>query len=187
MLEENAGNMDGRLMLIDQDGKVQYDTLREMSGCRVQIDEVRRVLTGMAEQAYGIPSQGGAEAARLGGSDYSGQIAYSVHAMDAEDGQVGALLYNGGYVKDTYIDAVVGRELEFPTGLILKDIQIAMPGEAVSVLRCQQPYAAFVFLNPALADSVSNYLSMLIDSYAADRHTTLEALEQLRRAGGDGR
>ena len=93
MLEENAGNMDGRLMLIDQDGKVQYDTLREMSGCRVQIDEVRRVLTGMAEQAYGIPSQGGAEAARLGGSDYSGQIAYSVHAMDAEDGQVGALLF----------------------------------------------------------------------------------------------
>ena len=81
MLEENAGNMDGRLMLIDQDGKVQYDTLREMSGCRVQIDEVRRVLTGMAEQAYGIPSQGGAEAARLGGSDYSGQIAYSVHAI----------------------------------------------------------------------------------------------------------
>ena len=59
VLEENAQAMDGRLMLVDRDGKVQYDTLREMSGHRLQLDEVLRVLTGTAEQAYGIhlPSQ----------------------------------------------------------------------------------------------------------------------------------
>ena len=65
-------------------------------------------------------------------SCYEDLIILDVDANDYEDAirQVGALLYNGGYVKDTYIDAVVGRELEFPTGLILKDIQIAMPHTA---------------------------------------------------------
>ena len=63
-----------------------------------------------------------------------------------------------------------------------KDIQIAMPGDAVSVLRCKEPYAAFVFLNPALTKSVSDYFSMLIGSYASDRHTTLELLDKLRQA-----
>ena len=64
MLEENAGNMDGRLMLIDQDGKVQYDTLREMSGCRVQIDEVRRRTDQRRDDAGGkAPRQRVPEAA----------------------------------------------------------------------------------------------------------------------------
>ena len=92
-LQENAAAMDGRLMLIDQDGKVQYDTLREMSGHRLQLREVLQVLTGHAEQAYGIHAPGEPDAARMGGSEYSGQMAYSVHAMDGEDGQIGALLF----------------------------------------------------------------------------------------------
>ncbi len=93
VLAENAEAMDGRLMLIDQDGKVQYDTMREMSGHRVMVDEVLVVLTGSAEHAYGIHGPGEPGAAKLGGSGYSGQLAYSVHAMDGEDGQIGALLY----------------------------------------------------------------------------------------------
>ena len=92
-LKENAETMDGRLMLIDQDGKVQYDTLREMSGHRLQLDEVLQVLTGSAEQAYGVHDPGDAEAARMGGGAYSGQLAYSVHAMDGTDGQIGVLLF----------------------------------------------------------------------------------------------
>ena len=93
VLAENAQAMDGRLMLIDQDGKVQYDTLREMSGRRLQMDEVLRVLTGSAEQAYGIHAPGETEAAGMGGGEYNGELAYSVHAMDGEDGQIGALLF----------------------------------------------------------------------------------------------
>ena len=93
ILEENAQAMDGRLMLIDQDGKVQYDTFREMNGHRLQLDEVLRVLTGNAEQAYGIHAPGEAGAARMGGSEYNGQLAYSVHAMDGAYGQIGALLF----------------------------------------------------------------------------------------------
>ena len=93
VLAENAQAADGRLMLIDQDGKVQYDTLRVMSGHRLQLDEVLQVLTGSAEQAYGVHDPGDAEAARMGGGAYSGQLAYSVHAMDGTDGQIGVLLF----------------------------------------------------------------------------------------------
>ena len=99
------------------------------------------------------------------------------------------------YTPEEYADHVaavmdlVKNEKNFHLTLLpespFRDIQIAMPGEAVSVLRCQQPYAAFVFLNPTLTRSVSDYLSLLRGTYAADRHTTLEALEQLRRCGGD--
>ena len=92
VLDEHARGMDGRLMLIDGDGKVQYDTLREMSGRRLQLQEVLTVLNGLEEQAYGLHSTGEAGAERMAG-DYSGQMAYSVHAMDGENGQIGALLY----------------------------------------------------------------------------------------------
>ena len=93
------------------------------------------------------------------------------------------------YTKDEYaqhISAVmdlVRQEKNFHLTLLpespFRDIQIAMPGDAVSVLRCDEPYAAFVFKNQTLTKSVSDYLSMLIETYAADRHTTLEALDRL--------
>ena len=62
-------------------------------------------------------------------SCYEDLIILDVDAKDAEDAirQVGKLLYDGGYVKDTYVDAVAAREKEYPTGLILQDINIAMP------------------------------------------------------------
>ena len=93
VLEENARSMEGRLMLLDQDGKVQFDTDRALNGSRLQVREVLLVLNGVAEQAYGIHSPGEAEADRTGGNGYSGQVAYSVHAMDGQDGQIGAMLY----------------------------------------------------------------------------------------------
>ena len=37
------------------------------------------------------------------------------------------LLYNGGFVKETYFHALVVRESKFPTGLILKNISVAVP------------------------------------------------------------
>lgn len=59
-------------------------------------------------------------------------IAIGVEAENYEDAirQVGKLLFDNGYVKDTYVDAVVAREADFPTGLILDGIQIAMPHTA---------------------------------------------------------
>ena len=56
-------------------------------------------------------------------------IIRNVDAKNAEDAirQVGKKFLDAGFVKDTYIDAVVAREVTYPTGLQLADIAVAMP------------------------------------------------------------
>lgn len=56
-------------------------------------------------------------------------IAYGIDAADSEDAirQAAALLEKGGYVKNTYVGAVLEREKVYPTGLHLDGIDIAMP------------------------------------------------------------
>ena len=67
--------------------------------------------------------------------------------------------------------------LSLMTEAPFRDIQITMTGDSVSVLRSREPYAAFVFTNPDLSDSVSEYLSLLKKNSTADRHAVLEMLE----------
>lgn len=57
------------------------------------------------------------------------------------------------------------------------DIQIALSGDSVAVLSSREPYAAFVFTNAALSESISEYLSMLTKNSTADRHAVLEMLQ----------
>lgn len=56
-------------------------------------------------------------------------IAIDLEAENFEEAikKGGKLFYDNGYVKDTYIDAVIAREKIYPTGLQLKDIAVAMP------------------------------------------------------------
>ncbi|MPW26134.1 PTS sugar transporter subunit IIA [Alkalibaculum sp. M08DMB] len=56
-------------------------------------------------------------------------IDVSLDANDSEDAikKVGKILFDQGYVKNTYINAVVDREKVFPTGLKLKSTSVAMP------------------------------------------------------------
>ncbi len=56
-------------------------------------------------------------------------IVRDVDAKDAEDAirQVGEYFLKAGFVKDTYIDAVVAREKVYATGLQLEEIAVAMP------------------------------------------------------------
>lgn len=56
-------------------------------------------------------------------------ILREVDAKDAQDAirQVGQRFFQAGFVKDTYIDAVVARETTYPTGLQLAEIAVAMP------------------------------------------------------------
>ena len=63
---------------------------------------------------------------------YEDLVVNGVDAKDAEDAilQVGQYLLKAGFVKDTYIDAVAKRETEFPTGLQLKEMGVAMPHTA---------------------------------------------------------
>ncbi len=56
-------------------------------------------------------------------------IVYGLDAADSEDAirQSAAFLEKGGYVKSSYVDAVLEREKVYPTGLHLDGIDIAMP------------------------------------------------------------
>ena len=93
MLEENAATMDGRLILIDNDGKIQYDTFQNLCGQRVRIDEALRVLAGNAEEAYGIHAPGRAAVEEMSGETGADYVAYSVHAMTGFQGRIGAALF----------------------------------------------------------------------------------------------
>ena len=60
---------------------------------------------------------------------YRELIVYNLEAENCEDAirKAGARLYDAGFVKDTYIAAAVERETEYPTGLQLENVAIAMP------------------------------------------------------------
>ncbi|MBO6158358.1 MAG: hypothetical protein J6P72_03725 [Firmicutes bacterium] len=95
------------------------------------------------------------------------------------------------YTKDEYamhissVMDLVKDEKNFHLTLLpeppFREVQIVMSEEQVSVIRLKEPRTAFVFFNATLTKSVSDYLSLLIEGYAADRHTTMEALDRLRR------
>ncbi len=93
MLEENAVSMDGRLMLIDNDGKIQYDTFQNLCGQRVQVDEALRVLAGDTAEAYGIHAPGRAVVEEMSGVSGADYVAYSVHEMTGFQGRIGAALF----------------------------------------------------------------------------------------------
>ena len=82
------------------------------------------------------------------------------------------------------VAALVEKERNFHLTLLpeapFRDIQLVTMKDAVAVLRRREPYAAFVFLNPMLTESVSDYLASLIEQFSADRRATVEALETLK-------
>lgn len=60
---------------------------------------------------------------------YRELILKDIDAKDSEDAirQVGQAFLKNGFVKDTYIDAVIAREKVFATGLQLENAGVAMP------------------------------------------------------------
>lgn len=60
---------------------------------------------------------------------YKELINASISANDSEDAinQIATLLYDNGFVKESYVTAVKEREKTYPTGLQLGDIAVAMP------------------------------------------------------------
>ncbi len=83
-LQSAAADAEGRILLIDADGKVQLDTHALLEGTRTTVPEVIAVLTGGESRAYGIhPLEGAAE------GDYAALCA----AAMVEDGRIiGAVL-----------------------------------------------------------------------------------------------
>lgn len=56
-------------------------------------------------------------------------ILLGVDATDREDAirKLGKVMFDKGYVKDTYVDAVLLREKSFPTGLPTEEVKVAIP------------------------------------------------------------
>ncbi len=93
VLAENAQSMNGRLMVIDMDGKVQFDTFDVLCGHRIQLEEVLRVLTAGEEQAYGMHKLDQEETERMSGEKNADQLAYSVHEIRGTNGRIGVVLF----------------------------------------------------------------------------------------------
>ena len=58
-----------------------------------------------------------------------GLVLPCLKASDASESirALGTLLHRGGYVRDTFVQAVLEREKVFPTGLPTAEIQVAIP------------------------------------------------------------
>ena len=54
MLHAAAADEGGRILLIDKEGKIQYDTLSLLEGTRTQAPEAIAVLTGQEVRAFGV-------------------------------------------------------------------------------------------------------------------------------------
>lgn len=76
-------------------------------------------------------------------------ILFGIHASHYDEAirLLGNLLYKEGYVKDTYIQAVIDREKEFPTGLSLGKENVALP-HTDSIHVDQQGIALGIFNKP---------------------------------------
>ena len=93
LLEENAATMDGRLMLIDNDGKIQYDTFQILCGQRIQVDEAIRVLSGEMSGDCNIHEPGRAVAEAMSGEIGADYVVYSAHEMTGYQGRIGVALF----------------------------------------------------------------------------------------------
>ncbi len=93
LLEENAEAVNGRLMLLDNDGKVQYDSFQALCGTRSELPEVLKVLADGEKEAYGMHTPGRAEVERMSGETGADYVAYSVCELTGGGKRLGAVLY----------------------------------------------------------------------------------------------
>lgn len=85
-----ASEMGGRLLLLDNDGKVQYDTFSRLCGTRLQLPEVLTVLTEGKNGSYGIHRLGRQDPDTGDADDY---VAYCSARLTGTRGSLGVLLY----------------------------------------------------------------------------------------------
>lgn len=88
-----AGEMGGRLLLVDLNGKVQFDSFAKLFGVRLELPEVLSILSGGETSAYGIHAiSAGEEALRIGG-DAASHVAYCAAQLTGTRGSLGVLLF----------------------------------------------------------------------------------------------
>ena len=69
-LSAAGGEMGGRLLLVDQEGKVQADSYGRLSGTRLQLPQVLSILTGGADTDYGVHRAGEGDDLGEGTNEY---------------------------------------------------------------------------------------------------------------------
>ncbi len=92
-LKESADGLDGRLLLLDTDGKVQYDSFNDLCGQRLAVPEVLRVLMLGEISAYGMYRPGRETVLRMSGEPDADYLAYGAHETLGSRGRNGVLLY----------------------------------------------------------------------------------------------
>lgn len=94
MLLSSGGEMGGRLLVVDRDGKVQYDTYARLLGMRLELPEVLAILQEGRTSAYGIYRLGSGEEDSAGeGAESGDYVAYCASALVGSQGMLGVLLY----------------------------------------------------------------------------------------------
>ena len=99
-------------------------------------------------------------------------ILVKAHASNSDEiiRQLGALLFNNGFVKDTYIQAVLDREKIYPTGLQTNILGFAIPHTdtehvnkpAVAIATLDQPVIFQAMDNPEVEISVNIVMMLAI-------------------------
>lgn len=101
LLDAASADLGGRMMVLDQSGKVQADSLRERNGSRMEVRETAAILAQGEKNAYGVHAlKGDAPAAwnvlrLLQPFDQEAQwLAYCTAALVSDGATVGVLLYS---------------------------------------------------------------------------------------------
>ena len=97
--------------------------------------------------------------------------------------KLGRLLYNSGYVKDTYVQAVLDREEIFPTGLHIPSLGFAIPHtdakhvnqSAVAVATLSKPVVFKAMDNPEVDIPVTMVMMLAI----SDPKKVIESLTKV--------
>ncbi len=87
-LTASAGEMGGRLMVLDNDGKVQYDSYAAALGSRLALPEVVSILAGRQTASYGIHTVGADQDGETGT-----RLAYGAVRISGTAAPLGVLLY----------------------------------------------------------------------------------------------
>ena len=100
MLEQYAGEMGGRLMVLDDGGKVQFDSFSELNGKRMELPEVASILLGERVVDYGVhgfdPNRGVTVFSYLSAQDglEDDWVSYCAAALSDQGQIVGVLLFS---------------------------------------------------------------------------------------------
>ncbi len=103
-LKEAGGELEGRLMILDRNGKVQFDSFSELNGARLQYPEVLGILMQGKTVDYGLHQLGGTGESAIGSvlsflrplNTSVRWIGYCTAALNTSSGSgvIGVLLYS---------------------------------------------------------------------------------------------